>query len=74
MEVPICQPGTTKRWTVPDQIQQKHLCQEVGEAGEESFKMGIMKEGHNKKHSSVRKWLTKVESSVHKDSYKRRQE
>lgn len=34
-----------KRWTVPDQIQQKHVCQQVGEASEESFILVIMREG-----------------------------
>lgn len=43
-----------KRWDPPDQVRVTPLCQQAGHPGEESFKIGAMREEQQK----VRKWWT----------------
>lgn len=42
------------RWNPPDQVRQKLLCQQAGPAGEESFKLGKIRERDVTTHRQVR--------------------
>lgn len=44
------------RWNPPGQVKQKFLCQQTGPAGEESFKLGKIRERDMTTHRQVRKW------------------
>lgn len=43
------------RWNLPDQVREKPNCHQAGQAGEESFKLGNVREREVATHREVRK-------------------
>lgn len=60
------------RWNLPDQIRQKPHCQQAGQAGEESFKLGNKREREMTTHSQVRKWGNVLTNKGHRVMQTRR--